>query len=395
MLTPGRTVIYTPVLAQHLSLPAKHTKAARMGHFFYKRMNTFTQLKQVPPPSSAAIEAFRLCLPKLLVFVNEKFAIDNRFVFEGSHSPKINLIQDFNKNFGELLLAVYEFNLYENLVEELLLHITALDSRELKKSFFDMGLNSWIMGIQCTIKHPECDELVHPLQWLHRNLALLYEKVAEVESGFDERSRNFMDLLLKRNRKFAAEHILSLMREGTSIEQIYSSVLLPVLRHIRLLWRQKKISIAEEHAATDICRYIILRVIDSIFNERRLPFEVLVACVPGEAHVLDGEVFANFLETKGWPVFFIGRDIPEEDIIHALQTNRPRVVVLSVASIARLPGARSLIGQIRGLDPNIKIVLEGHAALLARQPLAPITDAVVSGLEDGHATLFNLVMPHA
>jgi methanogenic corrinoid protein MtbC1 len=134
---------------------------------------------------------------------------------------------------------------------------------------------------------------------------------------------------------------------------------------------------------------------DSIFGERRFPFRALVACMPGEQEALDVEVFANFLEIKGWSVYFLGSDVSDEDIMYAIMKNSPQAVVLSVSSIAGLPSAQILIAQIREKYPQIQLAVHGRAALLARQRLASQVDVFISGLEEGHSELLKKVLPDA
>jgi methanogenic corrinoid protein MtbC1 len=117
--------------------------------------------------------------------------------------------------------------------------------------------------------------------------------------------------------------------------------------------------------------------------------------MPGERDVLSGEIFANYIEIKGWSVYFIGQTVSGEEVIHAIQKNKPQVLVLSIASIASLPEAKALISQIRQFFPKVKVVMEGRAALLAQQKLQSEVDTLVSDFEEGHTKMLNLVMPNA
>jgi len=359
-------------------------------------MDPCKQLQEIPAISSEALEAFRRELPQLLIFVNDKFNNEDKF-FTDSACPagKTALIKQFNRNMGSLMLGVYEFSLYEDIIEELLWHVAAAESRGLKLDFFSTAVKSWIMAIHYTIKRPQSDQLVQPLVWLQLNAARLYEKLAVHEADLDGDAKNFLDLLLQKNRKFAAEYVLTLIRSGKTIENVYSSVLLPAYIKIRLMWRRSIITIADEHAAIDTLRYIIFRVMDNIFGERSYPFKALVACMPGEESVLSGEIFANFLEIKGWSVSFIGHTAAAEDIIHSAAAIKPQVVALSIFSIASLPGASNLIRQIHTLLPEAKTAVEGRAALIAQKRFEPMVDAVIAGFDAGHNKMLTMVMPHA
>jgi len=71
---------------------ASHTSSAGSSHF--------------KPVSSAALELFHQTLPKLLVFVNEKFNLENKFLREDACCKKTDLAEDFNHKFAALLAGV-------------------------------------------------------------------------------------------------------------------------------------------------------------------------------------------------------------------------------------------------------------------------------------------------
>jgi hypothetical protein len=106
-------------------------------------------------------------------------------------------------------------------------------------------------------------------------------------------------------------------------------------------------------------------------------------------------VFANFLEIKGWTVSYIGHGFSVEDILHAIDTNKPQVVVLAAESISWLPAAQKLIEEIRHTVPQVKIAMQGRAAQRARRAFEPLVEAIVSGLDEGHKAMLDMVMPHA
>lgn len=357
-------------------------------------VKTYKELTIPAPVHGETVEAFSRSLPKLLVFVNDKFLLENRFACDGS-CPSVELIRNFNRDFGELLLGIYAFSLYEHLADEFTGKIAALASRGITRTAVESLLKSWILAVQCLVKRPAADHLIPPIEWLHHNLPVVYEHLEEDAPPLDDALQQYFALLLAKNRKFSAEYILSRIRGGSSIETVYASILLPVLQRIRLLWKKNALSAADEHTAEDICRYVILRVVDSVFGERRYPFKALVACMQGEENMLSAEVFANFLEIKGWAVAFIGHDAPDDDILHAIITNTPQVFVLSTSSISRLPAAKNLITKVRRELPQIKIVAEGRAVMFAQSCFRELADALISGFEDGHTTMLDLVIPHA
>lgn len=342
-----------------------------------------------------AAQAFGQALPKLVVFVNDKFALENRFACEDGACRHMETARDFTRRFGDLLLGVYSFGLGASLAQEAAAHIVSLESRGIRPDAVEALLKSWILAIQCLVRRAAAELLVAPLQQLVNNLPALYAAMKEPPPALPEGLGAFFDLLMAKDRKFAAEFILGRIRDGASIERVYEDVLLPALERMRLLWLQNRVSAVDERAAVDICRYVILRVIDSIFGERRYPFKALVACMPCEDDTLGAEVFANFLAIKGWSVSFLGSGVPADDIMYAVLKNSPQAVVLSSASVAGLPAMRGLVDGIREKYPQMKIAVHGRAACLVRAQLAPLVDLVAAGFEEAHAALLQEVLPRA
>ncbi len=348
-----------------------------------------------PTGTAEASREFEQALPKLVVFVSDKFALDNRFACPEGACKSMETAREFTRRFGDLLLGIYGFDLGGSLTQEATPLILSLVSRGIKPDSAASLLQAWILAIQCLLKRDAAERLIPPLQRLARDLPCVCEVLKQQPQAQTGDLDQFFNLLMAKDRKFAAELILSRIRGGDSIEQVYGGLLLPALEKIRLLWLQNRASAVDERAAADICRYIILRVVDSIFGERRYPFKAMVACMPGEQETLGAEVLANFLAIKGWSALFLGSGIPPEDIMYAVLKNGPQAVVLSSPSVAGLPQARSLAAQIREKYPQIKIAAHGRAALLASRQLSPLVDLVADDLEGAHEALLKEVLPHA
>ena len=352
------------------------------------------QYDSLKPLAPDIVETFYQTLPKLFVFANDKFLLENRFQAPCAcaHTETVAL---FNRRFGGLLLGAYGFGLYDRLHEEFPACIAMLAGRGIPTESIEALLRAWIIGIQCLVRRQAAQHLVPPLSRLLCCISDLAREAKAEDPPLEGRVGDFYELLTAQNRKFAAEYILSRIRDGMTIEDVYTLILLPALERIRLLWIKNRLTAAVAHTAEDICRYVMFRVIDSVFGERRYPFRALVACMQGEEDVLSAEVFANFLEIKGWSVFFLGHDASEEDIGQALEANRPQVLVLSVASVSQLYPARNLLSQLKSSFPRVRIFAQGRAIMLVRPYFEPLTDAVISGFEQGHTAMLAQVISHA
>jgi methanogenic corrinoid protein MtbC1 len=346
-------------------------------------------------PSEKAIETFRHALPRLHLLVNERFMLETK-LSPGEITPEQqDMIRDAHKYFGELLLGIYEFQLYEDLEDECSWYISTLFKQGCQQEYVRRMIKAWIISIHSIIKPPESDELVRPLEWVYKQIPSYCVLLEEQEVALSQEGKHFLGLLLNKDRRVATEYILSLFSTGGIIEHIYSQVLTPALAQIGFLRHKSAISFSDEHAATDICRYIILRLFDSIPKERELPYRAVVSCVPGEEHELGAEILANYLEIKGWKVYFIGHGAPQKDILQAIMTDKPDIIFLSVILIAHLPAAKALLQNIRELVGPVKVVAGGQAAVRARKTLERFVDAITNSIEEAHKLSLGLVNRHA
>jgi methanogenic corrinoid protein MtbC1 len=347
------------------------------------------------PASEAAVIAFEQAFPKILSLVNDKFAIETKFTDNEMTCGPLCVQKDTHKNFGELLLAIYEFHLYDHLFDEFSWYISSLSSRGFDRDYFNAMIKTWHIAIHSVIKPPESHELARPLKYLQENLSLIYRHANITEVPLSDELRPFIELLIAKNRKDAADYMLSILKKGVSIETIYSDFLTVAMQEIGIRWQKNEMSVVDVHVATDICRYIIMRLVDNMTTEKKLPYRALVTCVPGEEHEMGPELIENYLEMQGWDVYSMGHIAPEDDILEAIITNKPDVVFLSVTLVANLPSAKALAIKIREQVPHAKIVMGGYAAVLAGDTLAPFSDLIVRTIKETHTRSLQLVGSHA
>jgi len=93
-----------------------------------------------------------------------------------------------------------------------------------------------------------------------------------------------------------------------------------------------RVSVADEHAATEICRYVLSRLFDSIEPAKPAGFKALASCVPGEEHELGVEIVGSICGSRAGSLQRC-RSTPLEDILKALADFRPQVAFFSQPSL--------------------------------------------------------------
>ena len=334
--------------------------------------------------SAEAAAEFRVKLDELLVAVDERLALDAEFHCAGIDCDQLGLSRHVNREFGRLLAAVCEFGLFDRLTEESRWFVSMLSRHGFGPGYFGRMLEAWSVAIVSNIRLAHARELAAPLDNLRGNLGLLLEG-RRSEPALSVEAGGLLDQLRARRRREAAAYVLALARSGRSAEQLVEDIVLPTMRYLGSLWEAGRISVADEHAATEICRYVLYRLFDSIEPAKPVGLKALASCVPGDEHELGVEIVGEYLRLKGWEVFIVGRSTPLEDILKALADFHPHVAFFSATLVANLPAASALVKEAQKTLPGLGVVLGGAAAVAAADVLAGPAVAVAVHFTDAES----------
>lgn len=136
-----------------------------------------------------------------------------------------------------------------------------------------------------------------------------------------------------------AERVLEESIAIGSVEQVCLHVLEPVLVEFGERWERGEISVSVEHFATAF----VLRKFGALFNvsgpdSGRGP--IVAACIEGELHEVGLLLTCLLLSRRGYQMIYLGPNLPVSDLVQAVLTIRPPMVLLSTSTLA---GAERLI----------------------------------------------------
>ena len=173
---------------------------------------------------------------------------------------------------------------------------------------------------------------------------------------------NYLNNLIKGNRKSCFNIVQSLVEQGFDIETIYQKLFTSSMYEIGKLWQQNKISVTVEHIATSITEQLISSLYPKILGAgKNQDWKYLGACVPGELHQLGGKMIADLMELYGWNSYFTGANTPEEDLLQEIERIRPDLLGLSISIYFNFDKMKSLISEIQFSFPNLDVIAGGHA----------------------------------
>jgi MerR family transcriptional regulator, light-induced transcriptional regulator len=141
------------------------------------------------------------------------------------------------------------------------------------------------------------------------------------------------------------------------LDVVLRDLVLPTLRQVGLEWQQGTLDISHEHFASHVLRGRLL-ALGRLWGRGSGPL-ALLACAPREEHDLGLIAFGLVLRSYGWRILLLGADTPVATLVHAAETTRPALTVVTSVEPARLEAEAPAL---RGLADLVPLVLAGPGA---------------------------------
>lgn len=155
----------------------------------------------------------------------------------------------------------------------------------------------------------------------------------------------------------AAHGVLDRILGTFSTRFAITEVLIPYLRDLGDRWAEGRVTVAQEHFASNLLRGRMLALAGDWGAGG--PSTAVLACLPGEAHDLGLTLFGVILAQHGWRVTFLGADTPLDTVETSARTLRPSVVVLATVDERRF---RDHAGAIRRLAASTPVAVAAPVA---------------------------------
>jgi MerR family transcriptional regulator, light-induced transcriptional regulator len=139
-------------------------------------------------------------------------------------------------------------------------------------------------------------------------------------------SSRLLEALLENDTEHA-DQLVGEALAAASPDEIIVHLIGPVMSAIGEAWEQGRISVANEHLATNYLRQrLLMWMLSSPMPRPGRP--VVLACAPGEWHEGSLLMLGALLRRRGWPVAYLGQAVPLPDLAQLVQSLQPRMVVL-------------------------------------------------------------------
>lgn len=164
------------------------------------------------------------------------------------------------------------------------------------------------------------------------------------------------------DRRAALKIARDALTNGIDIRDLYMDVFQPAMHEIGRLWETNEITVAQEHLATAITQSVMAQLYAHVFAKPPKGRTMVATCIGGELHELGIRMVADFFEIEGWDVYYLGANMPVEDVVTMVNERKADVLAISVTLNNHVPRARELIYSVREspIGNNVKIFFGGQ-----------------------------------
>jgi methanogenic corrinoid protein MtbC1 len=157
----------------------------------------------------------------------------------------------------------------------------------------------------------------------------------------------FLQAAIKGDRRAATQIALDALERVEDIVDLYVDLLQATQYSVGRLWQENQITVAEGHMATAITQYVMAHVYSRFEGRDRGRGRLVITGIEGELHQLGANMVADVFEARGWDVRFLGTNLPQEDVLTAIEEHKADVVGISATMLLSIPKVVRLVEGLR------------------------------------------------
>ena len=155
------------------------------------------------------------------------------------------------------------------------------------------------------------------------------------------------------------ERVLTEASVQLSAPEIRQKIVVPMLETIGQRWQEGSLRIVHEHLASAIIRSFVSANRNG--HDREHAPRIIVTTPAGQHHELGALMSAAVADESGWDVYYLGANLPAEEIAAAVRQLNARAVALSV-TYRDGDRVNEEIHRLRGLIGSVPIFVGGRAS---------------------------------
>ena len=152
--------------------------------------------------------------------------------------------------------------------------------------------------------------------------------------------------------EYLAEKVLNQAFGSFALEAVCTEVLQRGLSELGEMWYRNEASVEQEHFATALAQ----RKLDTLITAAPSPVRpqmVLMGSTPGEGHYFSLVLLTLLMRRRGFPVVYLGANVPFMELDKTLSQVKPVMVVLSAQQLMTAASLYRVAKQLGGFDTKI------------------------------------------
>ncbi|MCO5296187.1 MAG: metalloregulator ArsR/SmtB family transcription factor [Fimbriimonadaceae bacterium] len=139
------------------------------------------------------------------------------------------------------------------------------------------------------------------------------------------------------------------LESGLALVDLYVDVFEAALARVGSWYEQGRLSVADEHLATNIVQRLMAWASSAAPGELPVDRKAVIGSAAGNQHDVGLRMIADALSQRGWDVRYLGADVPTPDFVRHVRHERPDAVLVGCGVEAASAEAKRLVGELDSL----------------------------------------------
>ncbi|MCF8372558.1 MAG: cobalamin-dependent protein [Bacteroidales bacterium] len=179
----------------------------------------------------------------------------------------------------------------------------------------------------------------------------------------DKDIRIFRDTILNGDFKEGRKYVSSYLSQTGNFIPLYEEVFRSALYEVGKLWETNKITVADEHLATATVEMLMNEQFPYIITDQQKDYKAVVTSIEGEQHQVGSKMVADVFESHGWDTYFLGSNLPTNELLKYCRAKQPDILALSVSIYFNMAALEQTLQVVRNEFENLYILIGGQAFL--------------------------------
>lgn len=212
---------------------------------------------------------------------------------------------------------------------------------------------------------------------LGRTEVMVHKEMIKIDDDtYDNTFDVYMKSLLDGDKKTGRRVLLSLLKKGVPSDIIYLDFIQKSLKETGKLWEMGELPIWKEHFISEISLENMALIKRRQGGDMQDGRPILTLAPGSEQHNIGLKMISDLLEAKGQNVMYLGNHLPTENIIQAIEDNKPYAIVLSVTIPRHIDSVKLLIQVLKQkFGTKCPTIIIGGLAFSYMENVAMVTGA--------------------